>query len=762
MLLQEDFSMKASVRITFIFLLSLVLISGMISISASANDNHDPIPFVDETGAPQVCTDYTNIYELSGDQLTKWYVVDRNYEFSGRLEVVSDAKIVLVNGSTLTVKKGIAVNEGATLTIYGQKGSSGHLVANEDQKSKCAGIGGDNNHACGTIIINGGDVTAYGGSDAAGIGGGNEPTSGNVNGVITINGGIVTATGGKYGAGIGGGDLSDGGVITINGGSVTAYGGQEAAAIGGGDGDDSKYGNGGTITINGGKVTAESYEYFYNYEDACLGAGIGGGTEGGSGVITINGGIVSAMGNRGGAGIGSGCDGNEKSNKSLMGNKITITGGEVHGDTQEPWAPNLEWGGGAGIGSGRNSPGCDITISGGTIYATGTQKTSSNEDGGAGIGNSQHSKGGSVTITGGTITAYTSCAKASCIGKGQNGDAPVCTLNYPGCMVSWNNTISSENDRAENAFKSRDKLGSGTITIGPCTHTDLSYEAGEASHTAHCEHCGADIEEAHTWEIRNDGDKHRDVCKICGYEGAFYDHEFDPETGTCECGYKGVRIHFEANGGSGEMADEIIVKGTSYILPECGFTAPEEQQFIGWTVSLYDPDMIQLPGYGIYKPQKPVTITAQWGEASEEESESEEDAEPVTEEAAEEPEAAEEETPAAEPETEQEESVTEGIPEAAEEETEDAAEEPVTEEVSEAAAEEPEAAEEETPAAEPETERAAEPAAEEPAEPATENAAEAPSETGSVFSNAGIAALIAFLVLVIGAGVMFFLKKKKQ
>ncbi len=75
--------------------------------------------------------------------------------------------------------------------------------------------------------------------------------------------GKLTAWGGQQGAGIGGGSGKDGSNIFITGGGVNAIGGLAAAGIGGGLG-----GNGSNITISGGKVGATN---------GLNGAGIGGG-----------------------------------------------------------------------------------------------------------------------------------------------------------------------------------------------------------------------------------------------------------------------------------------------------------------------------------------------------------------------------------------------------------------------------------------------------------------------------------------------------
>lgn len=117
-----------------------------------------------------------------------------------------------------------------------------------------------------------GTLTARGGGNGAGIGGGYYGSGG----TITIEGGTVEAKGGDYGAGIGGGYSGSGGTITIKGGTVTAEGGYKGADIGRG------FGSGGTITIEGGTVTAKT-------------KGIDSGTDiytGPTGTVTITGGII--------------------------------------------------------------------------------------------------------------------------------------------------------------------------------------------------------------------------------------------------------------------------------------------------------------------------------------------------------------------------------------------------------------------------------------------------------------------------------------
>ncbi len=145
--------------------------------------------------------------------------------------------------------------------------------------------------------------------------------------------GKLTAWGGQQGAGIGGGSGKDGSNIFITGGRVNAIGGLAAAGIGGGLG-----GNGSNITISGGKVGATN---------GLNGAGIGGGQHGSGSNITISGGEVNAIGGNSGAGIGGGHTGD--------GSDIIISGGEVNASGGEN---------GAGIGGGVYGKGEGITVSG--------------------------------------------------------------------------------------------------------------------------------------------------------------------------------------------------------------------------------------------------------------------------------------------------------------------------------------------------------------------------------------------------------------
>lgn len=180
------------------------------------------------------------------------YKVQQNVTISDRIVVNGDVTLTLEEGYTLTAQSGIEVEAGNTLTIDGTGsltiptgdnycagiGSNngkeyGHIIINggiitTEGGQYGAGIGGGyenvDNGNC-SITINGGVINATGAARAAGIGGGyggahnNNPRG--AAGTIIINGGQVTASykefsGSKTYCGIGHGYMYSGG-----GGSLT-------------------------------------------------------------------------------------------------------------------------------------------------------------------------------------------------------------------------------------------------------------------------------------------------------------------------------------------------------------------------------------------------------------------------------------------------------------------------------------------------------------------------------------------------------------
>ena len=312
-------------------------------------------------------------------------------EGDGNVEIELDGDNELKSG---TQSAGLEKNSTGTLTLKDDNNEAGSLTATGGFNS--AGIGGGYLGDGKNITITGGTVTATGGSSGAGIGGGREGKGEN----ITITGGTVNAAGSYFdhgmGAGIGGGGNSSGNNITITGGTVNVTGGYGGGAgIGGG----AEGGGGNNITIKGGTVTATGGGYRGN-----SGAGIGGGSSGSGENITINDGKVTATGGSYAAGIGGGSVG-AWGGDAGSGKNITINGGTVNATGTD---------GGAGIGGGENGNGEDITINGGKVNASGAY-------GGAGIGGGVNGIGSKVTVSGAaqvTATATGSGPDWSGVGTG--------------------------------------------------------------------------------------------------------------------------------------------------------------------------------------------------------------------------------------------------------------------------------------------------------------------------------------------------------
>ena len=221
---------------------------------------------------------------------------------------LGDATIILKDGTTNTVKgfndnyPGIFAAVNKTLTIQG----TGSLNASSNGYG--AGIGGGygKNHPCGNINIQGGIITATGGYNAAGIGGGGiaNNTDGPSCGTISMSGGTITAQGGENAAGIGSGNHASCSAINISGGTIIATGGTNSAGAGAGAGIGSgNKASCGSIIISGGTITATG-----GTNSAGAGAGIGSGYKASCGSIIILGGTTTATGGNNSAGIGSGND----------------------------------------------------------------------------------------------------------------------------------------------------------------------------------------------------------------------------------------------------------------------------------------------------------------------------------------------------------------------------------------------------------------------------------------------------------------------
>ena len=284
--------------VLFLCLLALTVLSAKITVYAETEQTS----YVDANGHSQASVNATVLTEDTLRLSEGWYVVPAGgITLPKRISISGTVNLILRDGAKLSATNGILVAGNNTFVIWQQSEGTGELVATGAKFHAAIGGNGYTNadNTVGTIIINGGKITATGGYMASGIGSGSgyghqQRTSG---GTITINGGIVTAKGGSYGAGIGGGSDADSGTITINGGVVKSAGNNGGAGIGGGD---SAHGQ--IIRINGGTITATG-------GGGAAGIGGGRGNNYKSGTIEINGGTITSTGASGADGIGKGSKG---------------------------------------------------------------------------------------------------------------------------------------------------------------------------------------------------------------------------------------------------------------------------------------------------------------------------------------------------------------------------------------------------------------------------------------------------------------------
>ena len=253
----------------------------------------DSVSYIDENGDPKTAGAATivtgDMTAFSSRWTSGWYAVNSDITNNNRITCNGDINLILCDGAKLTVNSGIAVNEGSSITIYGQSGGTGELKIDGTALTHDASLGSDSETNSGTITINGGKIIATCGRRGAAIGSGYSAECS-----VIINGGLIQASGSNSAAGaVIGSGYQGSGTVTINGGTVSATYADYGAAIGGGSEGS------GTVTINGGTVNAI---------DANYGAAIGGGSKG-SYAVVINGGNVSAFTSGEGEGIGEGANG---------------------------------------------------------------------------------------------------------------------------------------------------------------------------------------------------------------------------------------------------------------------------------------------------------------------------------------------------------------------------------------------------------------------------------------------------------------------
>ncbi len=277
------------------------------------------VEYIDAGGNTQACATATFVGSTTTTWTDGWYVVNSDVTISDQITVSGEVHLILVDGATLTVNKGIRMANGNTdeLTIYAQSTDSnmGKLVVTAE------GIGGyDIFSHYGSITINGGDIKATSNKSAL------------AGDTIMIHGGKVTTEGGYA--------IDVGNTLTIDGHAHVESTGWVAIVAASGSYDN------GTVNIGDhATVIAKSNG------DAASGISTKN--------LNINGGTVIATGP--GRGIWTGTPGNVNGNAWVSANSLsgtfTLTKGVVYSSEQGTvyGSPELP-------GNGENPVGSTLTI----------------------------------------------------------------------------------------------------------------------------------------------------------------------------------------------------------------------------------------------------------------------------------------------------------------------------------------------------------------------------------------------------------------
>ena len=329
--------------------------SGEIQKKDEPADAEPKTPETPDTQKPEGKTDAANL-EASTEQKPVEKAADDDHDIMTYEDNTADTVTKAVNEAVKNIIKIInnCTQKDTTVTIkdvnidVSEKGRSAMFVqgkgdttlkleGNNTLKSgqSCAGLEKDDEHSTGKLTITAEDtsssLSAYGGNGGAGIGGGSQRSTSN----LEIANGKIDAVGGLFGAGIGGG-INGNGEVTISGGEVTAQGGNLAAGIGGGAQGSGK------VTIKNGEVTAKTNG---------AAAAIGGGNRGSGDVTILDGRVTTQLVNNNPVtGIGGGIGSTKKSTVRILGGVVDAVGG----------------GYGSGIGGGRgDAQGAEVEIGGG-------------------------------------------------------------------------------------------------------------------------------------------------------------------------------------------------------------------------------------------------------------------------------------------------------------------------------------------------------------------------------------------------------------
>ncbi len=231
------------IRRTLTLALFVALCLALFGASAAWAEGGEPVSYIDADGSTKTAT----ATPMMGDETVLpggWYVARGTLSYDQTIRFTGDAHLILADGASMTVNGGtysaLYAADRHSLTLYGQVGQNGRLIAVSD-----------NNHAIaaeGAVTINGGDIEATSG------GTGNFAIMSSTSG-LTVNGGSVTAHGGQ------GKGIYAAQDLAVHGGTVRADGRRGIESFDG------------VITIDGGVVIADgaAYGIYANYKDIILG-----------------------------------------------------------------------------------------------------------------------------------------------------------------------------------------------------------------------------------------------------------------------------------------------------------------------------------------------------------------------------------------------------------------------------------------------------------------------------------------------------------
>ena len=238
------------------------------SIRADTSALNEIVYSKDGTSATYYCNDFIvtgDVANCSWDQTNKVLNInggtvtvsnaDKNAATSQRIYIQGTANVTL-NGVNISTTTGAPIeirdynDTNANLTLRG----SNTLISKTSNKAAIHKTRGQQatSSAAATLTINGsGSLTAVGGNNAAGIGGGGH--RGDTHNII-INSGTISATGKGWAAGIGSSDDGSTWNLVINGGNVTANGMPGIGA------NTDNWQGVKDASITGGMVTTNSYK----------------------------------------------------------------------------------------------------------------------------------------------------------------------------------------------------------------------------------------------------------------------------------------------------------------------------------------------------------------------------------------------------------------------------------------------------------------------------------------------------------------------